>query len=125
MKLPRSTWGRLGLMVLLFAAMIVLLIWRGPEWNLVGDAFRLVDWKWVVAAIALNLLSVVARAGAWHRVIESAMPPPTPRFRLVFSAPHVPRRACPLVVATARRVHAHGRKSPARQEGSYFQGIAR
>jgi uncharacterized protein (TIRG00374 family) len=86
MRLARSTWGRLGLMVVLFAAMIVLLIWRGPEWNLVGDAFRLVDWKWVVAAIALNLLSVVARAGAWHRVIESAMPTPTPRFRLVFSA---------------------------------------
>jgi glycosyltransferase 2 family protein len=86
MRLARSTWGRLGLMVVLFAAMIVLLIWRGPEWNLVGDAFRLVDWKWVVAAIALNLLSVVARAGAWHRVIESSMPPPTPRFRLVFSA---------------------------------------
>jgi uncharacterized protein (TIRG00374 family) len=86
MRLLRSTWGRIGLMVVLFAAMIVLLIWRGPEWNLVGDAFRLVDWKWVVAAIALNLLSVVARAGAWHRVIESAMPPPTPRFRLVFSA---------------------------------------
>ena len=42
--------------------MIVLLIWRGPEWNLVGDAFRLVEWKWVVAAIGLNLLSVVARA---------------------------------------------------------------
>ena len=86
MRLPRSTWGRLGLMVVLFAAMIVLLIWRGPEWSLVGDAFRLVEWRWVVAAIALNLLSVVARSGAWHRVIESAMPPPRPGFRLVFSA---------------------------------------
>ena len=86
MRLPGSTWGRVGLMVLLFAATIALLIWRGPEWNLVGDAFRLVDWKWVVAAIALNLLSVVARAAAWHRVIEQAMPPPRPRFRLVFSA---------------------------------------
>jgi uncharacterized protein (TIRG00374 family) len=86
MRLPRSTWGRLSLMVVLFAAMIVLLIWRGPEWNLVGDAFRLVEWKWVVAAIALNLLSVVARSAAWHRVIESAMPPPRPGFRLVFSA---------------------------------------
>jgi uncharacterized protein (TIRG00374 family) len=86
MKLPGSTWGRLALMVLLFAAMIVLLIWRGPEWSLVGDAFRLVEWTWVVAAIALNLMSVVARSAAWHRVIESAMPPPRPGFRLVFSA---------------------------------------
>jgi len=39
-----------------------------------------------VAAIALNLLSVVARAAAWERVIKEAMPPPTPRFRTVFSA---------------------------------------
>jgi uncharacterized protein (TIRG00374 family) len=73
-------------MIPAFAAMIVLLIWRGPEWNLVADAFRFVEWEWVVAAIALNLLSVVARAAAWHRVIEQAMPPPRPRFRLVFSA---------------------------------------
>jgi uncharacterized protein (TIRG00374 family) len=86
MKLLQTTWGRLGLLIPAFAAMVVLLIWRGPEWNLVAEAFRLVEWKWVVAAIALNLLSVVARAAAWHRVIEQAMPPPRPRFRLVFSA---------------------------------------
>lgn len=86
MKLPQTTWGRIGLVLPAFAAMVVLLIWRGPEWNLVAEAFRLVDWKWVVAAIALNLLSVVARAGAWHRVIEQAMPPPRPPFRMVFSA---------------------------------------
>ena len=61
--------------------MIGLLVWRGPEWNLVADAFRFVAWEWVVAAIALNLVSVVARAAAWERVIEQAMPPPTPPFR--------------------------------------------
>ena len=66
--------------------MIAFFIWRGPDWNLVADAFRFVAWDWVVAAIALNLLSVVARAGAWHQVIEQAMPPPKPRFRAVFSA---------------------------------------
>ena len=66
--------------------MIGLLVWRGPDWNLVADAFRFVAWEWVVAAIALNLLSVIARAAAWERVIEQAMPPPTPRFRTVFSA---------------------------------------
>jgi glycosyltransferase 2 family protein len=86
MKLPQTPWVRLGLLLPAFAATIVLLIWRGPEWSLVADAFRLVEWKWVVAAIALNLLSVVARAAAWHRVIEQAMPPPRPHFRLVFSA---------------------------------------
>jgi uncharacterized membrane protein YbhN (UPF0104 family) len=66
--------------------MVGLLIWRGPDWNLVADAFRLVAWQWVVAAIALNLVSVIARAAAWERVIEQAMPPPTPPFRTVFSA---------------------------------------
>src|SRR4029450_9086502 len=86
MKLPQTPWGRLGLLLPAFAATIVLLTWRAPAWTLVADAFRLVDWKWVVAAIALNLLSVVARAAAWHRVIEQAMPPPRPPFRLVFSA---------------------------------------
>jgi uncharacterized protein (TIRG00374 family) len=86
MKLLRTTWVRLGLLIPAFAATVVLLIWRGPDWNLVAEAFRLVEWKWVIAAIALNLLSVVARAAAWHRVIEQAMPPPRPRFRLVFSA---------------------------------------
>jgi uncharacterized protein (TIRG00374 family) len=85
-KLPRTPWGRLALIVPAFVAMIALLIWRGPNWGLVADAFRLVTWQWVVAAIALNLLSVIARAAAWERVIEQAMPPPTPRFRTVFSA---------------------------------------
>ena len=73
-------------MVPLFAAMVVLLVWRGPEWGLVADAFRLVELEWVILAIALNLLSVVARAAAWNQVIEQAMPPPRPRFREVFSA---------------------------------------
>jgi len=85
-RLPGTTWGRLALIVPVFGAMIALFIWRGPDWTLVADAFRFVAWQWVVAAIALNLLSVLARAGAWERVIEQAMPPPTPRFRTVFSA---------------------------------------
>jgi uncharacterized protein (TIRG00374 family) len=85
-RLPRTTPGRLALIVPAFALMIGLLVWRGPNWSLVADAFRFVVWHWVVAAIALNLLSVVARAAAWDRVIEQGMPPPRPRFRTVFSA---------------------------------------
>ncbi len=86
LKLPRSAWGRMVLVLPAFAALVALLVWRGPDWNLVADAFRLVAWEWIVAAIALNLLSVVARAAAWDRVIEQAMPAPRPPFRLVFSA---------------------------------------
>jgi glycosyltransferase 2 family protein len=85
-RLLSTTWGRLALIVPAFALMVALFIWRGPDWNLVADAFRFVAWQWVVAAIALNLVSVIARAAAWDRVIEQAMPPPQPRFRTVFSA---------------------------------------
>src|SRR5439155_6845450 len=85
-RVPRTTWGRLGIIVPLGALVVALILWRGPDWNLVADAFQLVSWQWVVAAIALNLFSVVARAVAWDRVIEQAMPPPLPRFRSIFSA---------------------------------------
>ena len=86
MRLTRSAWGRLALVIPAFALMIGYFILRGPDWNLVFDAFRFVAWQWVVVAIALNLLSVIARAAAWERVIEQAMPPPRPGFRMVFSA---------------------------------------
>lgn len=86
LRLPRTTWGRMALVLPAFVAVVALLVWRGPDWGLVADAFQLVVWEWIVAAIALNLLSVVARAAAWDCVIEQAMPPPRPRFRTVFSA---------------------------------------
>src|SRR5215203_1562934 len=86
MNLLRATWTRFAIVVLALAATVALFVWRGPDWNLVADAFRFVAWGWVIVAILLNLLSVVARAGAWHTVIEQAMPPPRPRFRTVFSA---------------------------------------
>jgi glycosyltransferase 2 family protein len=85
-KLPRATWGRSALVIVAFSAMVAFFIWRGPNWHLVADAFRFVAWEWVVVAIALNLLSVIARAAAWNQVIEQALPPPQPPFRAVFSA---------------------------------------
>jgi glycosyltransferase 2 family protein len=86
MKLLGTTWGRLALVLPAFAAVVALLVWRGPDWGLVADAFRLVVWEWVVAAIALNFASVAVRAGAWNKVIEQALPAPRPPFREVFSA---------------------------------------
>lgn len=88
MNVPRGFGGRWRVLLVLplFAAMAALLWWRGPNWSTVGSAFTAVHWQWVVAAIGLNLLSVVARAMAWTTVIHQAMAPPLPRLRLVFSA---------------------------------------
>jgi glycosyltransferase 2 family protein len=83
---PRRRSLRLALLVALLIAAAVLVWWRGPRWGLVENAFESVYWKWVVAAIALNLLSVVARSLAWRTVIHQAVPPPHPRYRSIFSA---------------------------------------
>ena len=79
-------WRVLLLVVPLVALAFVLVRWRGPEWGAVHDAFTVVRWRWVWAAVALNLLSVLARAVAWRTAIKQAMPPPHPAFPLVFSA---------------------------------------
>ena len=68
------------------AGSLTLLWWRGPNWGQVGHAFTFAHWWWIVAALALNLLSVLARAIAWRTVIAQALPCPTPPFARVFSA---------------------------------------
>ncbi len=78
-------WQLLIPFVLLGVA-ILLMWWRGPEWGLVRDVFTAVSWKWVVAAVGLNLVSILVRAASWHTVIKQALPPPHPRFPTVFSA---------------------------------------
>jgi len=86
LRVPGSPLVR-GFVVLLAACGVAALFWwRGPDWSTVWHAFDAVRWQWVVVAIALNLLSVVLRAIAWRTVIVQAMPPPHPRFPLVFSA---------------------------------------
>jgi glycosyltransferase 2 family protein len=77
---------RLVVVLAVAAGLITLVWWRGPDWGTVGDAFTIVRWEWVVAAIGLNLVSVLVRALAWKIVIDQALLPPHPRFRLVFSA---------------------------------------
>ncbi len=70
----------------MIAVAVTLIIWRGPDWRVVHDAFSAVTWEWVAAAIGLNLLSVLARALAWDTAIKQSIEPPHPRFPLVFSA---------------------------------------
>jgi uncharacterized protein (TIRG00374 family) len=85
-RLPKSTLGKATLGLPLLAIVITLFLWRGPSFTAIGDAFASVEWQWVAVSIALNLLSVVARALAWTIVIRSAMKPPHPAAPLVFSA---------------------------------------
>jgi uncharacterized protein (TIRG00374 family) len=70
----------------LIALAIALIIWRGPDWGPIHDAFTAVTWEWVAAAVGLNLLSVIFRAVAWDTAIKQSIEPPHPRFPLVFSA---------------------------------------
>jgi uncharacterized membrane protein YbhN (UPF0104 family) len=104
------------------AALVAVLLWRrGPDWDLVGEAFTVVRWEWVAAAIGLNLLSVLARAFAWRTVIHQAIPPPHPRFQLVFSAFSIGLFAnaiFPGRVGELARVAVLTRKLPAR-EGTF------
>ena len=85
-RLLHSGWMRAAIVLLAAGGVVALLWWRGPAWSGVVDAFQAVEWHWVVAAIGLNLLSVLVRALAWRTVIVQAMPPPHPSFMLVFSA---------------------------------------
>ena len=85
-RLPRNPWARGALAAAVVAGTLALLWWRGPEWGAIADAFTVVHWWWIVAALALNLGSVVARALAWRTVVDQALPPPQPRFPRVFSA---------------------------------------
>ena len=83
---PRSPLGRGLLVVPLLVAVFFLLWWRGPDWNVVYHAFDLVNWAWIAFALALNLLSVLARSVAWRFTIDQALPPPRPLFNWIFSA---------------------------------------
>jgi uncharacterized protein (TIRG00374 family) len=84
--MPRSPWVRALVFLPIMGLAIGLLIWRGPSLSGIADAFAKVEWYWVVVAIFLNLVSVLARSFAWRTVIHSAMPPPRPGYPAIFSA---------------------------------------
>ena len=86
MRVPTRSRATILIPIILLVIAVTMLWWRGPDWHLVRDVFTQVTWEWVVAAIGLNLLSIVVRAASWHTVIKQAVPAPAPRYRSVFSA---------------------------------------
>jgi glycosyltransferase 2 family protein len=132
MKIPavvRNPWFR-GVVVLAVLVLAVVAVWwRGPNWHDVYHAFDFVAWRWIVAAIALNLVSVLARAFSWRLTIGQALPDPQPSFANVFSAFGVgllgnavlPARAGELArVAVLRRHLDHGPGTSATLLGTVF-----
>jgi glycosyltransferase 2 family protein len=85
-RLPRSRGGRFLLVFVPTLALVALALWRGPDIDILGRAFRAVRWEWVAAAVLINLFSVAVRAQAWRVVIRQAIPEPWPRRRVVFAA---------------------------------------
>src|SRR5437899_9392091 len=115
---PRAGWVRAAFVVAAAAGVFALIWWRGPSWNGITVAFGAVRWRWVFAAIGLNLLSVVARATAWQTVIGQAIPPPRPRYPLVFSAFSVglfANAVLPGRIGELARVAVLNRKFPGRR----------
>ncbi len=86
MRFLQSGWLRAAVVMLAAAGVFAALWWRGPAWGAVADAFTAVELRWVVAAVGLNLLSVLVRALAWRTVIVQAFEEPHPSPLLVFSA---------------------------------------
>lgn len=128
-ELAGNTWARIAAFLALLGAAIVALWWRGPEWNVVYHAFDFVAWRWVAAAVALNLFSVLARAVSWNLTLAQALPEPHPGFRDVFSSFGVglfgnavlPARAGELArVAVLRRHVHHGPGTSATLLGTVF-----
>lgn len=86
LKVPRSRTARLALVVPPTAGLVALVVWHGPELDVLAGAFTVVAWSWVAVAVLINFASVLGRSGAWKIVVDEALAPPHPRSRTVFSA---------------------------------------
>jgi uncharacterized protein (TIRG00374 family) len=118
MRFVRSTPIRIVFVIVMAVVVVALLRWRGPSWSSVADAFTLVSWSWVLAAVGLNLLSVVSRSIAWKVVIDQALPEPRPKYMLVFAAFSVglfANAVLPGRIGELARVAVLNRKLPTRR----------
>ncbi len=126
----KNPWARGVLVLLLLASAILAVWWRGPDWNTVYHAFDFVAWRWVVAGVFLNLLSVLSRVISWRLTISQALPDPQPSSGQVFSAFGIgllgnavlPARAGELarVAVLRRHLPRHGSGTTATLLGTVF-----
>ncbi len=126
----RNPWLRGALVAVLLLSALLAIWWRGPDWGTVYHAFDFVAWRWVVAGVLLNLLSVLVRVVSWRLTISQAMPDPQPSFGQVFSSFGVgllgnavlPARAGELarVAVLRRHLPTHGSGTTATLLGTVF-----
>ena len=126
----RKPWAQVAVAVLALTLSVVLIWWRGPDWGQVWHAFDFVSWRWVILAVFINFLSIVARSLSWQLTIDQALPEPRPRYRDVFSAFSVgllgnavlPARAGELARVAVLRRHMpdHGEGTTATLVGTVF-----
>jgi uncharacterized membrane protein YbhN (UPF0104 family) len=126
----RNPWTRGLLVLLLLAGALFAIWWRGPDWGTVWHAFDSVSWEWVILAVGINLLSIVARSIAWRLTVAQALPEPHPSYGHVFSAFCVgllgnavlPARAGELARVAVLRRHMpdHGEGTSATLVGTVF-----
>lgn len=117
-RLPRSRRVRAGVVAALVAVAGVILWWRGPNWSQVGHSFTHVSWPWVIAAIALNLISVLVRALCWWAIVGHATSRPRFRYSTVLSGYAIGLMANAILpgrVGEVARVGVLRRKSEARR----------
>jgi len=87
MRAWRNVWVQAAVLLLAVVLAFVLLWWRGPDWDDVGNAFRFVIWSWIVLAFLLNVASTMFRALSWSLTISQALPPKhQPRLIHVYSS---------------------------------------
>ena len=86
LPIPRSRIWRAAIVTPPIVALLVLAVLHSPDLELVADAFQVVNWEWVAAAVLINLVSVVVRSTAWRIVLREAFPHARLRSRSVFAA---------------------------------------